>query len=949
MRPGQARFVTACQQMLVLGVVVALLTPAASVISLEVVGRDPHGAVPSARPGLQAYRASAEVPTVAVDPVVHEYSLTAPTQGRVAAGGLQARVRPGRTAGRTEITGVPQPVSGFGAVGVTWAHGTSLTTAETRFEVRTRTGATWSGWTKLVYDAEHGPDPGSREAAGSRPGTDPLLVGRVDQVQVRAELPSRRVPHDLRLAVIDPGNDTVSRRELPAIDTAELGSVDATGLTRGEPVSEEGTRSTSGGLALQAATYTTKPRIFSRAQWGADERMREKSSLHYYEVHAGFVHHTVNANNYTRADVPALIRGIYAYHTRSRGWSDIGYNFLVDRFGRIWEGRYGGVDRPVVGAHTLGYNDYAFAMSAIGNFETAQPRDRMLRAYGSLFAWKLSLHGIDASSTDQVVGPSHFQAINGHRDAAATACPGRNLYARLPTIRRYAAEDQAGWSGRELESNLAGTPHPDLIVRRATDGQTFVLPTEGLTAFARRRMISTGWTGSDTVVATPDVTGDGRGDLAVRGADGVLQVYPGDGRGGIGDPVKPTDAFRGRDQISAVGDLDEDGHNDLIGRNPDTGTLNVYLGGGRGGFVRRSLGSGWGGYSSITGAGDLDGDGHVDIVARDPQGRLWLRRGTGSPRVEAPTAVAGQFGAYDVVTGFGDYDQDGLDDLFVRVRSTGQGFVLPADGRGGYRHRLGPVTRARGLAGVSGADLAGTSEPDLVGRVNGRLVLLRNAGTTETGRLIPTGMRLAGANTILNVGDWNRDGYGDVIARSAGTGVLRLRLGDGQGRFGKPIRIGTGFATVRLLAAVGDMTGDGWPDLMGMPKGGALRIYPGAGVQGLRPSYVAYGTLTARRQIGVGRWDRDGAPDSLMRSGGTLRLYPGNGPGGLVNKVTTFGVNLKRYDWVVGVSDVTLGGHPDLVVREKATGYLWLLPGTPTGFAPRRFLAEGFGGYDKVG
>ncbi len=72
-----------------------------------------------------------------------------------------------------------------------------------------------------------------------------------------------------------------------------------------------------------------------------------------------------------RSQVPGILRSIYAYHTRSRGWSDIGYNFLVDRFGRIWEGRYGGVDRPVVGAHTLGYNDNAFAMSAIGNFETA--------------------------------------------------------------------------------------------------------------------------------------------------------------------------------------------------------------------------------------------------------------------------------------------------------------------------------------------------------------------------------------------------------------------------------------------------------------------------------------------------------------------------------------------------------------------------------------------------
>ncbi len=221
------------------------------------------------------------------------------------------------------------------------------------------------------------------------------------------------------------------------------------------------------------------PTIFSRAQWGADDSMRDASSLRYYEVHAGFVHHTVNANDYSEADVPAIIRSIYAYHTKSRGWSDIGYNFLVDRFGRVWEGRYGGVDRPVVGAHTLGYNDYSFAMSAIGNFELVQPSDAVLQAYGAVFAWKLSLHGVSAASTAQAVGKKTFQAINGHRDAASTACPGKYLYAQLPTIRSYAAAGQVGWAGRELESNLVGSPHPDLVVRRASDKRIFVIPTQG--------------------------------------------------------------------------------------------------------------------------------------------------------------------------------------------------------------------------------------------------------------------------------------------------------------------------------------------------------------------------------------------------------------------------------------------------------------------------------------
>ena len=77
-------------------------------------------------------------------------------------------------------------------------------------------------------------------------------------------------------------------------------------------------------------------------------------------------------------------------------------------------------------------------------------------------------------------------------------------------------------------------------------------------------------------------------------------------------------------------------------------------------------------------------------------------------------------------------------------------------------------------------------------------------------------------------------------------------------------------------------------------------------------------------------------------------LSPGNGPGGLTGS-TALGVDLAPYDWVVGVSDADLTGHADLIVRARATGYLWLLPATATGFGPRQFLGEGMKAYDLVG
>src|SRR5690606_30963577 len=173
------------------------------------------------------------------------------------------------------------------------------------------------------------------EGAGARPGTEPLFVGEVDDVQVEASTEGTPLPADLSLAVIEPGEGETTT-EAPAATPEQAA-----------PAAPED-EADEDAMVLQGRRTITQPTIFTRAQWGADERIRNKKSLRYGSISAGFVHHTVNANNYTEAQVPGMLRSIYAYHVKSRGWSDIGYNFLVDRFGRIWEGRYGGIDKPVV-------------------------------------------------------------------------------------------------------------------------------------------------------------------------------------------------------------------------------------------------------------------------------------------------------------------------------------------------------------------------------------------------------------------------------------------------------------------------------------------------------------------------------------------------------------------------------------------------------------------------
>ncbi|MEP9364216.1 FG-GAP-like repeat-containing protein [Nocardioides sp. CN2-186] len=978
MPPSKIRFVTACQQLLALGVVLAALTPAASVVSLDVVRSSPDSdGLTTTTDGLSAEMSAytkaalkpSKVPTEVVDPTVHEVALTAPAgasqrersavEKNVVAHGSVGRTKADALAD-DEVTSVPSPVVGYGAVGVTWAHGIVLPEDGISLKVRTRTDDTWSKWMDLEYHDDHGPDPGSAEARHARPGTDALLVGDVDDVQVQIDTTRGTLPADLKLAVIDPGKAKTSAVEKPALDTNEMDGgtesaedVVADAATLPGSIETDAGEGTDGSdqISLQAATFTPKPVIYSRAQWGADESMRQASSLHYYEVHAGFVHHTVNANDYSRAEVPAILRSIYAYHTKSRGWSDIGYNFLVDRFGRIWEGRYGGIDRPVVGAHTLNYNDYSFAMSAIGNYDIKQPSQAMVEAYGALFAWKLSLHGVDASSTKQWVGSKYFEAINGHRDAAATACPGRYLYAKIPEIRQLAAQAQRGWSGRELESDLASSQHPDLIVRRASDDHAVILPTGGLTAFGPAATAASGLADSDTTVVSPDLTGDGIDDLLVSAADGTAQIRPGTGSGTFGDAQKKVlTSLAGHDLVTAVGDLNGDGRNDLVARAAGTGRLDAYLGRKKTGFKVKHLANVWGDYNLLVGAGDLDGDGRADLLARDPSGTLWLHPGKGNGTFTARVQVAGSWKGYSTITGYGDFDGDGHSDLFVRSADTGYAAVIPSHGDGTFGHALGPLTGFAKVGKVVGAaQVAGDATPDVVVRGSaGRVVVLTNKGTTEMHSPIDTGVTIAGANAVFNAGDWDRDGHGDMITRNAADGALYLRRGDGQGHFGPATKIGTGFKGVGLLAAVGDMTGDGWPDLMGQPKGAAIRIYPGNGMSGLKTSYVAHGAIDAGKQVAVGRWNADGAPDSLFRKGAKLTLYPGNGPGGLTSG-KPLSLDLSPYDWVVGISDEGLTGHPDLVVREKKTGYLWLVPGTNSGFGARRFLAEGMGGYDLAG
>ncbi|GAA1895654.1 peptidoglycan recognition protein family protein [Actinomadura bangladeshensis] len=196
-----------------------------------------------------------------------------------------------------------------------------------------------------------------------------------------------------------------------------------------------------------------RPAIASRAQWGADESLVKAAPDYDQAVKAVFVHHTDTGNAYTCDQSPQVIRSIFTYHVTSLGWNDIGYNFLVDKCGTLFEGRGGGVGRPVHGAHTYGFNTDTTGVAVLGTHISVAPAQAVQDTIAKVAAWKLGLTGQDPAGkvTLTSLAPDGtgkypygtkvtFNAISGHRDGYATECPGDALYARLAAIRTAASE-----------------------------------------------------------------------------------------------------------------------------------------------------------------------------------------------------------------------------------------------------------------------------------------------------------------------------------------------------------------------------------------------------------------------------------------------------------------------------------------------------------------------------
>ena len=290
-----------------------------------------------------------------------------------------------------------QPSTRFNLVGLHWRGPGTV-----QFRTHSVTGR-WSGWADAAPEAEDQPDAGTVERGrlGSWRLGNPWWVG-----------PSDRIEYRLR------GKVTRLRAYFVWSPPA--------------------------GVPARTLQKAGSPAIVPRSGWNADEKIRRNTPAYASAIRLAIVHHTAGANGYTAAQSPAIVRAIELYHVKGNGWNDIGYNFLVDRFGTVFEGRFGGLERNVIGAHAEGFNTGSVGVAVLGEYSSLAVSQQARDSLAKLIAWRLDLAHVDPISTLSFISggnprfpaglPVFLRTVSGHRDTGFTDCPGTALYNLLNGI-----------------------------------------------------------------------------------------------------------------------------------------------------------------------------------------------------------------------------------------------------------------------------------------------------------------------------------------------------------------------------------------------------------------------------------------------------------------------------------------------------------------------------------
>ena len=320
----------------------------------------------------------------------------------------------------------------FSMVGVTW---TALSGEDLGVHVRTLTASGWSEWYDVTPDGEES----EQRATG--------VIYVEDSTAVEVQATSR------------PGGTAEGMRAV-LIDSPARGS-DPTTATTAAAVNGPATAA----RPLAANGSVPQPTMITRSRWGAIAQ--DGCEANSDTIRAVAVHHTAGSNDYSAGQSASIVRGIQYYHEVTLGWCDIGYNFLVDKYGQVFEGKGGGATFPVHGAHATTWNWETVGISLMMNSNTAQPSGPMLTSLEDVIAWKIANNYLNPLGT-VTLGGRTINVIFRHGDVMSTECPGTNVTNRMAEIRNAVAARVNGktystiydtWRAAGGESGTYGVVH----------------------------------------------------------------------------------------------------------------------------------------------------------------------------------------------------------------------------------------------------------------------------------------------------------------------------------------------------------------------------------------------------------------------------------------------------------------------------------------------------------
>ena len=336
-------------------------------------------------------------------------------------------------------------VSDFTVSALRWDADDRLVADNTVY-IRVFEASGWSEWSSV--DALEAPQ------SGNAGGSDPFISGVATAVQVQVTGDASTLPADLTLVVAE-------------LATSDSATIDPRSRAQTTDKSSTQSGTTAEGRAGIAAG------IHPRSDWdsgSASPTWDEETAT----LQAAIIHHTAGTNNYAQADVPGIIASIYYYHAITLGWGDIGYNFLVDKYGGLWEGREGSLDvsadSMIVGGHVYGYNTGTVGIAALGDFTTADPGAGIINGYATIIEYRFDLAGLDArdASGFKSLSGASLPRIFGHLDAYATECPGYQVHRQIPDLIQL-----VGAPGSDLFGDVPpGTQFYDEIMWLANEGVT---------------------------------------------------------------------------------------------------------------------------------------------------------------------------------------------------------------------------------------------------------------------------------------------------------------------------------------------------------------------------------------------------------------------------------------------------------------------------------------------